>query len=438
LNADSAPHTVGVLPGWMATGPSNIEDTNVNIHFVLTTKTLLYCIVEQAACSFGEFVTVDGTYSLLDIGFPILKLGTVDAMHRYGDVCLCISRHEDETSFLKMILSVKDAVYQFFHFEMRPVCSVPDKARSIFNALQHVFPATDIYPGVKIAICYFHNKQAIESNKNRFSSEERKYAFAKDVEKLHSLTSIDAFENARVLFEKKWTRKEKEPTAWYMKEWGCTNFHASATPPGAPVANCSMESSNRVFKDNVTNHERLAMGNFLSNVLEELAFQSNEAEHFPLCFVVKNDRPRFGTAQLWLKATKLYIRESSSPNNKVYYIPSSAFLGKNAHPTLQQLRDGIWNCKNKNVLPEERFDEYIIRVTSFYTCKPLAAPPNGENFFDCSCPYYWKYATCKHSLGLSIWKNKVQVPGNYHVETIHQLKKRGRPRKYQHCMQKGN
>jgi hypothetical protein len=50
LNADSAPHTVGVLPGWMARGPSNIEDTNVNIHFVLTTKTLLYCIVEQAAC----------------------------------------------------------------------------------------------------------------------------------------------------------------------------------------------------------------------------------------------------------------------------------------------------------------------------------------------------------------------------------------------------
>jgi hypothetical protein len=439
LNIASAPHTVGVLPGWRATGPCNIEDSTVNIHFVLTTKTLLYRIVEQAACSFGQFITVDGTYSLLDIGFPVLKLGTVDALHRYADVCLCISRHEDEAAFHKMILSVKEAVFMFYNFVMKPICSVPDKARSIFNALQNIFPATETYPGIKIAICYFHNKQAIETNKGKFSSEEKKIVFSKDVEQLHALTSTDAVENALLLFAKKWARKEKEATAWYMKEWGLTNFHASATPPGAPVANCSMESSNRVLKQNVTNHERLAMGNFLSKVVEEWAFQSTEAENFPLSLLVKNDRPRFGMAQLWLKATKAYIRESSaSTHRKVYYIPSSDFLGENPNPSLQQLRDGIWNCNNKTVLPQECFDEYISRVTAFYIAKPLEAAPNGENFFSCSCPYYWKYETCKHSLGLSLWKKKLQVPNNYDVENIQQLKKRGRPKKVTNFMHKEN
>ena len=439
LSTDSEMHIVGVLPGWVATGPTNIEDSTVEVHFVITTKRLLYRLVEQAGCEFGQFVSVDGTYSLLESGFPVLKLGTVDAMHKYGDVCWCVSRHEDEGAFAKMLVSVKDAVLLFFNFVVRPVCSVPDKARSIYNAFSTTFPAFEEYIGIIIAICYFHNKQAIETNKAKFSCELRRLSFSKDVEKLHSLTSSEAVENARALFEKKWTRKEKQATTWYMKEWGYTLFHASATPVGAPVANSVIESSNHEMKVNVTDHERLAMGNFLSRAVDEIGFQSTEAENFPLSLVVKNDRQRFGFAQLWLKATKKFIRESTGGNtSKVCYVPSSEFLESVTNPSLQQLRDGIWNYKNKNIIEGENFDAYIHRVTSFYTCKPLSSPRNQQNFYDCSCPYYWKYATCKHSLGLSIWKGLVCVPGNYNVSTIEQLKKRGRPKKVSNFMNKQN
>ena len=143
---------MGVLPGWVASGPINIEDSTVQVHFVLTTKRLLYRLVEQAECEFGQFLSVDGTYSLLKNGFPILKLGTVDAMNKYADVCMCVSRHEIESAFSTMLNSVKDALLLFFNFVMRPVCSVPDKARSIFNAFTELFPSNDNYVGTHLLL----------------------------------------------------------------------------------------------------------------------------------------------------------------------------------------------------------------------------------------------------------------------------------------------
>ena len=58
------------------------------------------------------------------------------------------------------------------------------------------------------------------------------------------------------------------------------------------------------------------------------------------------------------------------------------------------------------------------------TLKPISAPGNNENSYNCTCPNYWKYATCKHFLGLSISKELVHVPGHYSVSPIGQLKKR--------------
>jgi hypothetical protein len=330
---------------------------------------------------------------------------------------------------------VKHAVESFFGFKMQPQSSVPDKAKAIYNALKSVFAPEGQYLGVQIAICYFHNKQAIETNKARFSNEARREAFERDVEKLHAITSTEVFNNAMVLFEKKWARKEKNATSWYMGEWGNTMFHASATPVGAPVANCTTERSNKSLKDYVTNHERLAMGNFLGCLVEELQFQSREADKYPLSTVPKNNRQDWGRAQLWIKATKKFVRESTSAISKTFHVPSSEFLEHTPNPSLQDLRDAIWHCKNLEVAADENFDNYVHRTALIRTLKPIEST-NGENYFSCTCTIYWKNGACKHSLGLSIAKSKVAVPPAYVVDSIEQLKKKGRPRKNTNFMKK--
>ena len=199
---------------------------------------------------------------------------------------------------------------------------------------------------------------------------------------MHSITFTLVFENATALFEKKWSRKEKIATTWYINEWEHTIFHASAKPVGAPVANCATESSNQATKEYVTNHERLAMGNFLGLLIPELQFKSKEADKVPLSTVVRNNRQRWGFAQLWVKDVKKFtiVRESTSAANKVFHVPSSSFLEQNKTPSLQQLRDGIWQSRQYEVLADDTFDTYVQRTSQFYMLKPIENPQNMENY----------------------------------------------------------
>ena len=187
----------------------------------------------------------------------------------------------------------------------------------------------------------------------------------------------------------------------------------------------------------MTNHKRPAMGNFERLLFDELEFLSKEADKYPVSTVVKNNHQQWGHAQLWIKGTKKFIQESTSATQKCFYAPSTSYLEGNANPSLQTLRDALWQCKKHEVFQDKRFDEYVLRTSQVYTLKPVQTPKNDQNFFTCTCPEYWKYATCKHSLGLSIWKGKVCVPKNYLVDSLEQLKKRGRPRKVKNFMEKG-
>ena len=121
----------------------------------------------------------------------------------------------------------------------------------------------------------------------------------------------------------------------------------------------------------MTNHECLAMGNFLGAIQTVLELLTNEADKIALATVVKNDRQRWGLAQLWKQGVKKYIciRESTSTANKAFYVPSSTFLEKIPTPSLQQLRDGIWQCKQTQVSEEERFDLCVQRTSQFYVLK---------------------------------------------------------------------
>ena len=51
LGLDSDIHTAGILPGWVCQGSSNLEGTEANVQFVLTTKRILCNLVKQAEYS---------------------------------------------------------------------------------------------------------------------------------------------------------------------------------------------------------------------------------------------------------------------------------------------------------------------------------------------------------------------------------------------------
>ena len=47
----------------------------------------------------------------------------------------------------------------------------------------------------------------------------------------------------------------------------------------------------------------------------------------------------------------------------------------------------------------------------------------------CSCPHYWHYYKCKHSLAMAIKNGDVEIPAQYRIDKIGKKRKAGRPKK---------
>jgi hypothetical protein len=76
----------------------------------------------------------------------------------------------------------------------------------------------------------------------------------------------------------------------------------------------------------------------------------------------------------------------------------------------------------------ETFDVYFNRRNNFYTLTPLAAPSLLSSFvpYSCSCTRYFKYAFCKHAIGLGIVRGNFQVPAEHSLALLGEQGKRGR------------
>ena len=72
------------------------------------------------------------------------------------------------------------------------------------------------------------------------------------------------------------------------------------------------------------------------------------------------------------------VNESTSASSKACYVPSSTFVEQNPNPSLKQLRDGIWQCKQAQVFKDESFDQYVERTSQFYVLKPDPSPLNNK------------------------------------------------------------
>jgi hypothetical protein len=102
LTPDSGKHRIGVLKGWRANGPDNVDAVAADIVFLLTTRNLLQNAKRQSRASLVSFVDIDQTYKLLENGFPVTVLGTVNTNHEFRLIGIGISRHENEDHLTRL------------------------------------------------------------------------------------------------------------------------------------------------------------------------------------------------------------------------------------------------------------------------------------------------------------------------------------------------
>jgi hypothetical protein len=95
--------------------------------------------------------------------------------------------------------------------------------------------------------------------------------------------------------------------------------------------------------------------------------------------------------------------------------------------------------KNKNIQSQNELKENVIklsfgRFTSFDELKSFLNDYRTiwsieDEDYHCSCFYYQKKETCKHSLGLQIYFEKVQLPRSVISVPVRKKRKVERPRK---------
>ncbi|KAH8079144.1 N-acetylgalactosaminyltransferase 7 [Aureococcus anophagefferens] len=77
------------------------------------------------------------------------------------------------------------------------------------------------------------------------------------------------------------------------------------------------------------------------------------------------------------------------------------------------------------------FDTLKGIASSCYHLAPLAGADKAKFAdvgYQCSCPQFWHYGKCKHSLGMAIHKGKINIPPRWNITNITEERRRGRPR----------
>jgi hypothetical protein len=310
-----------------------------------------------------------------------------------------------------------------------------DSAGAIGTALRAIFP------GIQVATCYFHLRQAIKKHQHMFRKSDNFSEFMTDTQKLASLPSEEQFAAGLGLLEEKYKRKEPEVVDWFFQYWGserCRNWFAAFTAPGLPNTNNSLESRNKLLKLFVTNHERFSIGVYMQKLRKELKSLSLEATRNEFPLTPENSRKIWVAAQHWLIEIKVPFHKSRcilSGKSGKHFVPASSNLKttNSSKELFERLRQF-----HKSALPlaGEVFDEYFLRVASFYVLEGIE--PNGHTHFSCTCTNYQKYASCKHALGASIHFGKVAVPDVWNSTKLTDKSKAGRPKLVKNCLEKNS
>jgi hypothetical protein len=418
LRMDSPDDEVGVLPGWKANGPANAEDAASEIIFFMTSKELMKLIMVQQNGPLKAFVSMDATYKLTICGYPCIVVGTVDVQHHFHLVGLMISRHEDTAAFQKAVESIKRALHTFFDFIWEPVVSMSDSAGAILNAL------TNEFPGIACAVCYFHMVKGVKDHASLFSTEKALQLFLSELKIIAGFGDEQVFDAAFELFLARWLRKEKNAIDWFIPSWGTgikKRWFSGASGPGLPKTNNSLEGTNNVIKEFVTGRHRVLLGVIIKRFKSELKYQTNLAKRNKFLKIPQFSRHIFVEAQKWLRVCRQWIVKL---RNTTYFVPSSTTLENVSKTTLKESLAAY----RKSPLPSnENFVAFVTRITSFWKLEILPQPL-GHNFYSCTCPSYADYAQCKHSVGLSLANNHIEVPAPWKSNKFEDGSKRGRPR----------
>lgn len=249
-----------------------------------------------------------------------------------------------------------------------------------------------------------------------------------DIMSLQLSKSQAEFDAAKVLWTKKWTVREGMDafihyfTTEYLDKYDGW-FEGRAL--GSPSTNNCLEATNNNIKNEATLRNRLPMNEFIDAAMTIVKQWSTERDSANINFKEFALVPTLTTKLMtegytWFKSVKdhegaIKYRQggdatwhfiASGERKKVAESDISKFMKEFQRPSWRN-----FNCFKK------------------YQCAVWAVSITGNDWQagSCTCPVFMKSYTCKHLLGIAIFKKFLTVSEEAKAIPIGQKRKRGRP-----------
>lgn len=176
-------------------------EKNQSFRFCMSTPHLLNLL------SSALVVSIDATYKLNWMEYPLIILGVVDNMKRFHPMVYGCSSHERTEDYTFVFDAVKQAIALNLNKEFKPKILVSDAADAIrngFYAVHQDSAEADVIRNMR---------------KRPFTSKKNKALIIDDIRKMQLASSKTTFELMTNLFVKKWQSIESNFVNYFQKEW---------------------------------------------------------------------------------------------------------------------------------------------------------------------------------------------------------------------------
>lgn len=233
--------------------------------------------------------------------------------------------------------------------------------------------------------------------------------------------SATCFDKVKTFFVEKWSKVEavKGPLESVEKEWfsqRLTRFYRGAAE-GYVMNNNGLESTNKVFKDRGTIHERMPILEFLPAVQKWVGFKSARRDSLNVNYVsMALDRPDILLKDM-TEGYNLIKTKINFINVQDYHIGV----------TDNRIDGEVFNYElAKQLFEHYKNDDYnsMDQYTAFQQHVHII-DPNRK----CNCYEFGREFKCKHSLCVQILVDKIPVDPSAKTILLGQRRKPGRPKK---------
>ena len=102
------------------------------------------------------FISIDGTFKLIDLGFPIITLSTETIFHSYRQIAFLIAWSESKQQICLMLRKMTTFLKDNFSFEFKPEYILSDNSDAIISGCRESFNHNFTH-----LLCHFHLMKAM-------------------------------------------------------------------------------------------------------------------------------------------------------------------------------------------------------------------------------------------------------------------------------------